>query len=176
MTRAAPSIRIDWAITQLRARATDWVLEIGCGKGDAAALLLPKLTRGHLHALDRSPTAVAACRKRLAEGLAAGRAEVSCSELADLGPVERRFDRAFAINVNVFWLDPSAELPRVRRALRAGGALLLVYEPPSAVKLAGIARACASPLKEHGFSHVSVVRAPAAMGPLVAIRARSSID
>ena len=44
--------------------------------------------------------------------------------------LEERFDKIFAVNVNVFWLKPEKELAVIRNLLAPGGRLYLFYEPP----------------------------------------------
>jgi hypothetical protein len=61
-------------------------------------------------------------------------------------------DKAFAVNVNVFWVaDGSAEVAALRRALRPGGLLCLLYDggPTAPARVIEGIRAALSP---HGFS------------------------
>jgi trans-aconitate methyltransferase len=158
--------RLVGAVETLVTRPHDRVLEIGCGNGLAAELLLGSRPEISLTAIDRSATAVAASRKRLATFIREGRAEVFHTELAKFAP-RTPFDRAFAINVNSFWLDAAADLEALARVLAPGGALLLVFEPPSASKIERIAEACSTQLREQGFSRVATSRHRA----IVAVRA-----
>lgn len=98
------------------------VLEVGCGRGVAAALLLERLPRGRYTGIDRSAVAVAATAARTGAG------EVHTSALAAFRPEPGGFDLALAVNVNVFWTGPArAELAVLATALRPGGVLHLVY-------------------------------------------------
>jgi len=102
------------------------VLEVGCGRGAAAALLLERLPAGHYTGLDRSATATAATTARIADAIAAGRAVVRTTALAEHAP--ETADIALAINVNAFWTGPaSRELAVLAAALRPGGVLHLIY-------------------------------------------------
>ena len=102
------------------------VLEVGCGRGVAAALLLERLPAGHYTGIDRSATATAATAVRVADAVAAGRAAVRTTALADHAPEPA--DVALAVNVNAFWTGPaSRELSVLAAALRPGGILHLVY-------------------------------------------------
>ncbi|GAA4925246.1 methyltransferase family protein [Actinomycetospora succinea] len=99
------------------------VLEVGCGRGVAAALLVDRLPRGHYTGIDRSATATAATAARLA-----GRGLVCATSLAAFEPDPGAFDLALAVNVNAFWTGPArAELAVLATALRPGGLLHLVY-------------------------------------------------
>ena len=131
--------RIVWAVEALGLRSADHVLEIGCGYGLAAPLVCGKLGRGTLTAIDRSPKMIAAAKKRNRAWIATGKAAFENVALADADFGRRRFSKIFAINVNLFWIDPAAELPVVRTLLRPGGALYLFYQPPSPSQLKPIA-------------------------------------
>ena len=151
------------------------VLEVGCGRGVAAALLVARLPAGHYTGIDRSPTATAATRARIAEAVAAGRAQVRTEALADHRP--DAVDLALAVNVNVFWTRPAArELAVLASALDPGGVLHLVYGsdgggPPRAdvvdpliahLGAAGFAAEVATP--EHGGVRLLHLRAARRVG------------
>jgi SAM-dependent methyltransferase len=102
------------------------VLEVGCGRGAAAALLLERLPAGHYTGIDRSATATAATVGRIADAITGGRAEVWTTALADHVPEPA--DIALAVNVNAFWSGPACrELAVLAAALRSGGVLHLLY-------------------------------------------------
>lgn len=98
--------------------------------------------------IDRSAAMVAAARRRNRSCIATGRAVIRQVALAEARFSASSFDRALAVNVNVFWLDPAAELATLRRILRPGGMVCLVYQPPSAGRVPSWPRAvpafCAS--------------------------------
>ena len=131
--------RIVRAVEALDVGPSDHVLEIGCGYGLAVPLVCDKLARGTLTAIDRSPKMIAAAEKRNRALVAAGKVVFETVALADASFVRRRFSKIFAVNVNLFWIDPTAELPVVRTLLRPDGALYLFYQPPSPSQLKPIA-------------------------------------
>lgn len=98
--------RIRWAVEMLEISPSDEILEIGCGPGGAVSLVCDRLGDGHITAIDRSATAVRRTSERNAEHIASGTAIVEHADLIDLAAEERRFDKIFAVNVNVFWVHP----------------------------------------------------------------------
>jgi SAM-dependent methyltransferase len=148
------------------------VLEIGCGTGVAALLLCEQLIDGRLTAIDRSAAMVAAARRRNRAYIATGRAIIRRVALADADFDRGSFDRALAVNVNVFWLGPAAELKVLRRVLRPRGVLCLVYQPPAPSQIPKVAQLCSGFLRAHGFADVRVHREELRPIPAVCITAR----
>jgi SAM-dependent methyltransferase len=146
-------------VSQLAPRPDDEVLEIGCGMGVAVALLCRRLTTGRVTAIDRSATMVAAAQRRNRPCMAEGRAVVRHLSLSDSDFPRGSFDGALAVNVNLFWLNPAAELSVLQRVLRPGGRLCLVFEPPTAAKADVVAEACSEYLRAYGFTRVRVTQA-----------------
>lgn len=118
--------RVRLAVHQLDPQPGEQILEIGCGPGVAAALVADRLEPdGHLVALDRSAIAL-----RRAAGRNSGRVDFVHTDLAGYTP-DRLFDKAFCVNVNVFWTGTAdAELTVLRTCLRPGGTVLICYETP----------------------------------------------
>jgi cyclopropane fatty-acyl-phospholipid synthase-like methyltransferase len=124
--------RLSWAVEQLHVDPSDRILEIGCGRGVAIELVCRALTTGRITAIDRSATATAAARARNAQCVRDGRAVVHTVALHEVSLPDDSLDKAFAVNVNLFWTgEAQDELDLIRRMLRAGGTLHLFYEPPS---------------------------------------------
>jgi SAM-dependent methyltransferase len=131
-TSKAPD-RIAWAVELLDVHPDDQILEVGCGPGVAVGLVCARLGAGQITAIDRSSTSIERTRARNADHVEAGRAVLVENDLAGFDGDRDRFDKAFAVNVNLFWTrDPTTELDVLRRVLRPGGVLRLVYgEEPS---------------------------------------------
>lgn len=164
--------RLAFALERLDLQPDDRVLEIGCGRGVLIAPMCGLLTEGSVTALDRSPVMIEAARARNADAIAAGRLTLLQASLASADLGEARFDKIVAVNVNLFWLDATRELPVVRKALAPGGALHLVYEPPAATKVKAIADSLPPALTAHGLT-VEAVHAETRDGaPLLSVSAR----
>jgi SAM-dependent methyltransferase len=133
LTGATPE-RLRWAVELVDPEATDRVLEVGCGRGVAAAALGDRLVDGgRLLAVDRSATAIAAAAGRCEALVAAGRVVLRQASLADLDPADGPFDAVLAVNVNLFWTgDAATELGLLARLVPPRGRLVLVYDPPTA--------------------------------------------
>lgn len=165
--------RIRWAIDQLDIKGHESILEIGCGRGIAADLIAAKLTTGRLVAIDRSAKAIEAARKRNAEHKP-GRVSFIETDIAGYGDARGSVDIVFAINVNAFWLDPRAELPVIRTALKPDGRLWLFYEPPTSSKVGEIIERLRTRLGSHDFDVERTLQAKAANSSLLAVVARSA--
>jgi cyclopropane fatty-acyl-phospholipid synthase-like methyltransferase len=149
---AAVPERIRWAADTLAVRRGDRVLEVGCGSGVAASLVCERLDDGRMLAIDRSEIQIERARRRNEEHVAAGRLALEAVDIAQFEAADRRFDKVFAVNVNVFWLGPATEeLRRIRRALAPGGRLFLFYEPPGAARAREVVERVGNVLRAEGF-------------------------
>jgi SAM-dependent methyltransferase len=166
--RAGPPQRIRWAVDRLAPATSDRLLEFGCGPGVAAGLVAERLDGGRLLAIDRSPTAIARAAARNAGHVEAGRLVLRHVALADLttpGPPANgdRFDKAFAVDVNVLWTSTAERECEVLRAvLVPGGVVHLVYAVPGG-RDRDVAGSVAANLARHRFA-TAVERGPAGSG------------
>lgn len=133
--------RIAFAVEALGARPGDRVADIGCGRGLALDLLV-RTPNVSAYGIDRSDHAVAQAKKLNADNIAAGRVEIARRDLAD--PPPGQFERALAVNVNIFWRDPGSAFGWVRRWVVPGGELLLVFDAPTPGRLSQIAESLMS--------------------------------
>jgi SAM-dependent methyltransferase len=124
---------VRWAVELLSPGPDDQLLEIGCGPGVAVGLLCERLVGGRIVAIDRSTTAISRAERRNAAHVAAGKAVLRTVALERLRPGDllgapERFDKVFAMNVNLFWVRSAAkELDLIKRLLAPGGTLYLFY-------------------------------------------------
>jgi trans-aconitate 2-methyltransferase len=92
------------------------VLDAGAGTGRVTELILARLPRGHVIAVDGSPSMCEAARERLP----AQRTTVICADLVDLTLAERV--DAIVSTATFHWIhDHDALFARMRAALRDGG-------------------------------------------------------
>ena len=129
MAREIPE-RYRWAVGLLNVRPDDYILEIGCGRGQMIGLIFQRLVSGRVTAIDRSGKMVDAARRSNEPYIASGKAEILFQELLDATLQPASFDKIFLFNINAFWMDPVAELAEVRRLLKPGGSFHLFHQPP----------------------------------------------
>ena len=143
--------RLLWAVEVLDIKPDDVLLEIGCGAGIAVQMICEWLTTGKIIAVDQSPTMIAAARKRNTASLAAGKADFQCASLSQAAVEDLRFDKIFAVNVNVFWQKPEKELAAITRLLKPGGRAYFFFQPPVASKVPDIAARLRRNLQQGGL-------------------------
>ena len=134
----------------------DRILEIGCGRGFAVELICERLADGRITGIDRSPIAITAAESRNRRFLHSGKARLLNVALAE-AVFNDSFDKVFAVNVNLFWLNPAKELAVIRQVLAPGGRLFLFYEPPSTAQLERARESCSTFLAAAGFAVVDTL-------------------
>jgi SAM-dependent methyltransferase len=147
--------------------AADRILEVGCGPGVAVALVCDRLGTGHgrITAIDRSPTAIERTRARNADHVDARRAVLRQVDLGGYKGAPAQFDKAFAVDVDVFWTTPAdPECTVLARVLRPGGVVRLVYAipDPGAASVRDVGATVAANLERHGFTTERLRGPPAA--------------
>jgi SAM-dependent methyltransferase len=124
-------VRVRWAVDVLDLRPDDRVLEVGGGTAASARLLLERIPRGRLVALDRSPTASRRIAAASPLDVDLGRLVVVTRALADVEDTlltPASVDVALAVDVNVFWTsDAAPELRVLRRLIVPGGRLAVCF-------------------------------------------------
>ena len=114
--------QVEWALKvleRLPLRGDETVLDAGCGSGRVTQLLLERLPRGHVVAVDSAPSMVEHAR----EALDPERATVLQANLTEL-ELDEPVDAAFS-NAVFHWVpDHDALFARLHAALRPGGRLV----------------------------------------------------
>jgi SAM-dependent methyltransferase len=114
---------------ELELRPDDDLLEVGCG---SAMLLVEHASHvRHVAGLDASEVQVRMARKRLAERIAAGTAEIVLGDAVALPWEDGRFSVVGSLNCLKFVPDPPKALREMRRVLRPDGRLVLTIDKQS---------------------------------------------
>ncbi|HEX6584322.1 MAG TPA: methyltransferase domain-containing protein [Thermoleophilaceae bacterium] len=114
--------QVEWALRvleRLPLRGDETVLDAGCGSGRVTQLLLERLPRGHVVAVDSAPSMVSHARRALDPD----RTTVLQASLTEL-VLDEPVDAAFS-NAVFHWIeDHDALFTRLHAALRPGGRLV----------------------------------------------------
>lgn len=165
--------RLRWTVDRLVVAPDDRVLEIGCGPGVAAALVCERLTIGKIIAIDRSEKAIAAAVKRNQRYIDAGKADFRVMALEDAALHGQRFNKIFAVNVNVFWTHPGQGMDVIRGLMEEEGIFYAVYHPPAGTDTAALAQKVSEALAGNGFAVVETIRADLEAAAALCITARA---
>jgi trans-aconitate 2-methyltransferase len=117
-------VHTEWAnqlLSRLQLEGSETVLDAGCGSGRVTAMLLERLPRGHVVAVDAAPSMVEHARETLGD-----RATVLQQDLLELA-VPEPVDAAFS-NAVFHWVPDHPRLfARLHGALKPGGQLEAQY-------------------------------------------------
>lgn len=126
--------RIKWAVDILSVQPREKILEVGCGNGHAIELICKQLTTGKIVGIDRSAKAIRTAEANNSKCVNSGKVQLLNAALAEI-KLGERFDKIFAVNVNVFWTGPAWEFTPLPSLLKKAGRLYLFYDPPTASQL-----------------------------------------
>ncbi len=149
--------RLKWAVGLMNIQPDDQVLEIGCGRGNAVRLVAEKLITGHITAIDRSEKMTSVAEQTNADLIDLGVFTVTNTVFPDPSFGPEGFDTIFLFNINVFWMDPVAELNEVRRLLKPNGIFYIFHQPPPEHDPAEFAEKFKENLNRNEFEIVKVI-------------------
>ena len=158
--RVRPSNRIRSVQTLelLNIGPQDRVLEVGFGPGLAVARAAERATDGKVVGIDHSPLMLRQARRLNANAIRAGRVELLLGSADALPRFEERFDKILAVNVSLFWKDPTSVLKSLRSLMKPGGTIALTLQPRSRGATAddtqAAAKCMAAWLEAAGFGEV----------------------
>jgi ubiquinone/menaquinone biosynthesis C-methylase UbiE len=159
--------RLLWAVDMMDIQPEDRLLEIGCGRGVAIALVYEHLKSGSILAIDRSEKMIAAAQKQIDDT----RVTFEAVALSEINVQGKSFDTIFAVNVNVFWQQPEKELEVVKQLLASEGMLYLFYQPPSSHQIQEIVEKVKNNFQRHNLKIIQTSTQDLPSGRTVCIQA-----
>lgn len=135
----------------LEIRPDDHLFEIGCGNGALVELVCGELRTGSVIAIDRSAKMTALASERNKDCISAGKASIHTASLDAVEFPPGSFGKIYLFNINVFWMDPAAELDIIKRLLGPAGAFYIFHQPPPGSDTREYAREFEKNLKTNGF-------------------------
>lgn len=113
------------AVERMDIGAADRLLDLGCGSGQALALMAARAPRGQIVGLDQSDAMLRQAARLNSRAIADGRVRLMHGQFDALPFEEAGFDGILACNIVYFWPDPAVMLGRLRGLLRPGGRIVL---------------------------------------------------
>jgi SAM-dependent methyltransferase len=129
------------AIEALDIQPGNDVLDLGCGAGQASALMLPLAASGRVDGIDRSAIMIDEANRTNSQAVRVGRSRFQCADFESLPFPDGCFERILASNVMYFWHDTRQVLSEIRRVLRPGGKLAIYLTSAQTMHHWKIARA-----------------------------------
>jgi len=121
--------RNTWTIELLDVQPIDRILELGLGPGWAIERISQLVTSGFVAGIDHSDVMVRQASQRNAAAVREGRVRLHQGSADEIPYPDKTFDKAFAVNVHMFWHDPIATLEEIRRVLKPGGSVSIALQP-----------------------------------------------
>lgn len=115
------------AIDALEVQPTDHVLDVGSGPGRALSVLAAKASRGRAVGADPSELMAEIAVDRNRKLVRVGRVDVAVAGVEALPFPDASFDKVLCVHVIYFWLDLDRGLREIRRVLKPGGRLVLLF-------------------------------------------------
>lgn len=110
------------------------VLEVGLAQGSVLEALAAVVPPGSVTGVDQSDAMLARAGRRYRHLLDRGTLELARGTPERLPLADRHFDRACSVDGIQAWRSPQAGLVEIRRVLRPGGRLVLVFYPWDALR------------------------------------------
>lgn len=119
---------LNWGLSNLSDQEPREIVEIGCGSGRNAAVLLIRYPYARVTAVEQSPFLIEKATANNRKFITEGRCTVERMSPADLRLEEEHFDLAVAFDTIYHWPDLAACLAQAKKVLKPGGIFLIVNE------------------------------------------------
>lgn len=130
-------------VARLALSPADQVLEVGCGLGGMAGVIVDSAKDVCYTGLDQSRTMIDAAADRHLDLIRTGRASFHLGQVEQMPFEAGRFTKVFSVGVIHFWPDPVVALTELRRTMRTGALMVMGGLGPE--------RAPAFATQENGF-------------------------
>jgi ubiquinone/menaquinone biosynthesis C-methylase UbiE len=118
----------DWGLAQIAIEKNYTILDVGCGGGRTVSKLAAMATQGKVYGVDYSEESVAATKQTNEGAIEAGRVEVRLGSVSQMPFSDGMFDLVTAVETHFWWPNLAADIREVFRAVKPGGALIVVAE------------------------------------------------
>ena len=118
----------DWGISHLEVSAPKEMVELGCGGGRNAGVLMEKYSSANMTAIDYSPLSVEKTTEYNKVMIDKGRCQVKQGDVSNLTLPEEKYDLATAFETIYFWPGLEKCFSEVAKVLKPGGTFMIVNE------------------------------------------------
>ncbi len=118
----------DWGFEHLPELTPERAVDLGCGGGRNAGVLLKRYPKAHVTAVDYSELSVEKAREYNRAMIDEGRCAVLQGDVSDLRLPAEAFDLATAFETVYFWPGLEACFAQVAKILRPGGIFMICNE------------------------------------------------
>ena len=117
-----------WGLSHVDIRPDFTILDVGCGGGRTIETLVSVATEGKVFGVDYSSASVAVARERNSAAIEHDRVHVQEANVSSLPFPEHTFDLVTAVETHYYWPDLPGDVREVMRALKPGGAFMIIAE------------------------------------------------
>ena len=107
--------------------ASDIILEVGFGPGEAIYKLAKTARRAKIYGVDFSADMVRKAKKRNAVFVGSGRVALTLGDISTLPYKSNTMDKIYTANTIYFWPDPVADAKELYRVLKPKGVLVIGF-------------------------------------------------
>lgn len=117
-----------WGLDHINFDRSYNVLDVGCGGGKTVARLCEKIGNGKVYGIDYSELCVKNTKKLNEKNILCGKAKIKQASVSALPFDDNCLDVVTAVETYYFWPDKLNDLKEIKRVLKAGGKILLIFE------------------------------------------------
>lgn len=118
----------DWGLSHISVKASDIILDVGCGGGKTISKLAARATVGKVYGVDYSSESVTMAKKLNKQQIEQRRVEIREGSVSHLPFSDGIFDLVTAVETHFWWPDLPVDMREVFRVVKPGGTLVIVAE------------------------------------------------